>query len=162
MFAIVVHQVAFSSIRECSIIIWVTETHPLPRHYDHFEEQYTIWRNTFLSGRSTFEWPLAPSATAPVTTVAFYIALETLETLETTVAFYIALDSWKQSLILEVHLARWKNYFSKKKKCVRRLEKIGEVWRRMEKVSKVPNTNLIVPGSMALQCDSVMEPRLQF
>ena len=160
MFAIVVHQVVFSSIRECSIIIWVTETHPLPRHYDHFEEQYTIWRNTFLSGRSTFEWPLAPSATAPVTTVAFYIALETLETLETTVAFYIALDSWKQSLILEVHLARWKPISVKNRSL-----KVGESWRgwrRVEKVSKVPNTNLIVPGSMALQCDSVMEPRLQF
>ena len=44
--------------------------------------------------------------------------------METTVAFYIALDSWKQSLILEVHLARWKNYFSLK---------VGESWRRLEK-----------------------------
>ena len=42
------------------------------------------------------------------------------------------------------------------------MEKVGEGWGRMGKVSKVPNTNLIVPGSMALQCDSVMEPRLQF
>ena len=58
--------------------------------------------------------------------------------------------TWHDGKLFQLKIGLW------------RLEKVGEDCRRMEKVSKVPNTNLSVPGSMALQCDSVMEPRLQF